>query len=129
MREVVIAEAVRSPIGRRNGGLSTMHAVDLLATVQKELIRRSGIDPAEVEQVIGGCVTQVGMQAGNVTRSAWLTAGLPLEAPASTIDAQCGSSQQATNLVTSLVSSGVVDVAVGCGIEVMSRLPLGANHP
>jgi acetyl-CoA C-acetyltransferase len=127
MRDVVIAEAVRSPIGRRNGGLSTMHAVDLLATVQEELIRRSGIDPTEVEQVIGGCVTQVGMQAGNVTRSAWLTAGLPLEAPATTIDAQCGSSQQATNLVTSLVASGVVDVAVGCGIEIMSRLPLGSN--
>src|SRR6185436_15602814 len=90
MREVVIAEAVRSPIGRRNGGLSTMHAVDLLATVQEELIKRSGIDPAQVEQVIGGCVTQVGMQAWNVTRSAWLTAGLPLEAPATTIDAQSG---------------------------------------
>ena len=129
MREVVIVEAVRSPIGRRNGGLSTMHAVDLLATVQEELIRRSGIDPAEVGQVVGGCVTQVGMQAGNVARSAWLTAGLPLEVPATTIDAQCGSSQQATNLVTSLVGSGVVDVAVGCGVEMMSRLPLGANRP
>jgi acetyl-CoA C-acetyltransferase len=128
VREVVIAEAVRSPIGRRNGGLSTMHAVDLLSTVQEELIRRSGIDPTEVGQVIGGCVTQVGMQAGNVTRGAWLTAGLPLEVPATTIDAQCGSSQQATNLATSLVASGVVDVAVGCGIEMMSRLPLGSNR-
>ena len=129
MRDVVIAEAVRSPIGRRNGGLSTMHVVDLLSTVQEELIRRSGIDPTEVGQVIGGCVTQVGMQAGNVTRGSWLTAGLPLETPATTIDAQCGSSQQATNLATSLVASGVVDVAVGCGVEMMSRLPLGANHP
>lgn len=129
MREVVIAEAVRSPIGRRNGGLSTMHAVDLLATVQEELIRRSGIDPIEVGQVIGGCVTQVGMQAGNITRGAWLTAGLPLEVPATTVDSQCGSSQQATNLATSLVASGVVDAAVGCGIEMMSRLPLGANRP
>ena len=129
MRDVVIVEAVRSPIGRRNGGLSTMHAVDLLSTVQEELIRRSSIDPTEVGQVIGGCVTQVGMQAGNVTRGSWLTAGLPLETPATTIDAQCGSSQQATNLATSLVSSGVVDVAVGCGVEMMSRLPLGANHP
>src|SRR5688500_13615889 len=128
MREVVIAEAVRSPIGRRSGGLSTMHAVDLLATVQAELIRRSGIDPIEVGQAVGGCVTQVGMQAGNLTRTAWLTAGLPLGVPATTIDAQCGSSQQATNLVTSLVASGVVDVAVGCGIEIMSRLPLGANR-
>lgn len=129
MRDVVIAEAVRSPIGRRNGGLSTMHVVDLLSTVQEELIRRSGIDPIHVGQVIGGCVTQVGMQAGNVTRGSWLTAGLPLETPATTIDAQCGSSQQATNLATSLVASGVVDVAVGCGVEMMSRLPLGANHP
>ena len=129
MREVVIVEAVRSPIGRRNGGLSTLHAVDLLSTVQEELIRRSGIDPSEVGQVVGGCVTQVGMQAGNVTRGAWLTAGLPLEVPATTIDAQCGSSQQATNLATSLVGSGVVDVAVGCGVEMMSRLPLGANRP
>ena len=129
MRDVVIAEAVRSPIGRRNGGLSTMHAVDLLSTVQEELIRRSGIDPIHVGQVIGGCVTQVGMQAGNVTRGSWLTAGLPLETPATTIDAQCGSSQQATNLATSLVASGVVDVAVGCGVEMMSRLPLGANYP
>ncbi len=129
MRDVVIAEAVRSPIGRRNGGLSTMHAVDLLSMVQEELIRRSGINPNEVGQVIGGCVTQVGMQAGNITRGAWLTAGLPLEVPAATIDAQCGSSQQATNLATSLVASGVVDVAVGCGVETMSRLPLGANRP
>jgi acetyl-CoA C-acetyltransferase len=129
MRDVVIVEAVRSPIGRRNGGLSTMHAVDLLATVQEELVRRSGIDPNEIGQVIGGCVTQVGMQAGNVTRSAWLTAGLPLEVAASTIDSQCGSAQQATNLATSLVASGVVDVAVGCGIEMMSRLGLGANRP
>ncbi|HET9732634.1 MAG TPA: steroid 3-ketoacyl-CoA thiolase [Acidimicrobiales bacterium] len=129
MREVVIAQAVRSPIGRRNGGLSTMHAVDLLATVQEELIKRSGIDPNEVGQVVGGCVTQVGMQAGNVTRGAWLTAGLPLEVPATTVDSQCGSSQQATNVAASLVASGVVDVAVGCGIEMMSRLPLGANRP
>jgi acetyl-CoA C-acetyltransferase len=106
-----------------------MHAVDLLATVQEELVRRADIDPAEVGQVIGGCVTQVGMQAGNVARSAWLTAGLPLEVPATTIDAQCGSSQQASSLATSLVASGVVDVAVGCGVEMMSRLPLGANRP
>ncbi len=127
MSEVVIVEAVRTPIGRRGGGLSTMHSADLLAAVQRELIHRSGIDPAEVEQVIGGCVSQVGQQAFNVTRTAWLTAGLPLSAPATTVDSQCGSSQQATNLATSLVGSGVVDVAVACGVEVMSRVPMGSS--
>ncbi len=127
MREVVIVEAVRSPIGRRGGELSTMHSVELLAEVQKALIERSGIDPAEVGQVVGGCVSQVGMQAFNVTRTAWLTAGLPISAAATTVDSQCGSSQQATNFATSLVASGVVDVAVGCGVEVMSRVPMGAS--
>ncbi|HET7722445.1 MAG TPA: acetyl-CoA C-acyltransferase, partial [Acidimicrobiales bacterium] len=127
MREVVIVEAVRSPVGRRNGGLSTMHSVELLAAVQQELIRRSGIDPTEVGQVVGGCVSQVGMQGFNVARTAWLTAGLPIAAAATTVDAQCGSSQQATNLATALVASGVVDVAVGCGVEVMSRVPMGAS--
>ncbi|WP_334143716.1 steroid 3-ketoacyl-CoA thiolase [Rhabdothermincola sp.] len=127
MSEVVIVEAVRSPIGRRGGGLSTMHSADLLATVLKELIDRSGIDPAEVGQVVGGCVSQVGMQAFNIARTAWLTAGLPISAPATTVDSQCGSSQQATNLATSLVASGVVDVAVACGVEIMSRVPMGAS--
>src|SRR5688500_3685986 len=116
MREVVIVEAVRSPIGRRGGELSTMHSVELLAEVQKGLIERSGIDPAEVGQVVGGCVSQVGMQGFNVTRTAWLTAGLPIAAAATTVDSQCGSSQQATNLATSMVASGVVDVAVACGV-------------
>ncbi len=125
--EVVIVEAVRSPIGRRGGGLSTFHSVDLLATILKELVDRSGIDPAHVEQVVGGCVSQVGMQAFNVTRTAWLTAGLPISAAATTVDSQCGSSQQATNLATSLVASGVVDVAVASGVELMSRVPMGSS--
>ncbi|MBL8777032.1 MAG: steroid 3-ketoacyl-CoA thiolase [Acidimicrobiales bacterium] len=125
--EVVIVEAVRSPIGRRGGGLSTMHSADLLAAVQRELIDRSGIDPSEVGQVIGGCVSQVGQQAFNVARTAWLTAGLPVSVAATTVDSQCGSSQQATNLATSLVGSGVVDVAVACGVEVMSRVPMGSS--
>src|SRR5437764_8731273 len=125
--EVVIVEAVRTPIGRRGGGLSTFHSADLLSLVQKELIDRSGIDPAEIEQVIGGCVSQVGMQAFNITRTAWLAAGLPISAAATTVDSQCGSSQQATNLATSLVASGVVDVAVACGIELMSRVPMGSS--
>ena len=126
-RDVVIVEAVRSPIGKRGGGLSTMHSVDLLSKVQREAIDRSGIDPNEVEQVIGGCVTQVGMQAFNVARTAWLTAGLPEGAPATTVDSQCGSSQQATNLATSLIQSGVVDVALSCGVEVMSQVPMGSS--
>jgi acetyl-CoA C-acetyltransferase len=127
MTEVVIVEAVRSPIGRRGGGLSTLHSADLLAEVLKELVQRSGIDASEIGQVVGGCVSQVGMQAFNVARTAWLTAGLPQSAPATTVDSQCGSSQQATNLATSLVGSGVVDAAVACGVENMSRVPMGAS--
>ncbi|MDY7101959.1 MAG: steroid 3-ketoacyl-CoA thiolase [Actinomycetota bacterium] len=127
MSEVVIVDAVRSPVGRRNGDLSTMHPVDLLAAVQKALIDRVGIDPALVGQVVGGCVDQVGEQAFNVSRTAWLTAGLPLTTAATTVDSQCGSSQQATNMATGLVASGVVDIAVGCGVESMSRIPIGSN--
>jgi acetyl-CoA C-acetyltransferase len=118
---------VRTPIGRRNGGLSTVHPADLLARVQKALIDRTGIDPAEVGQVVGGCVSQVGEQSFNVTRTAWLSAGLPLSVAATTVDTQCGSSQQASNVAASLVGSGVVDVAVACGVEVMSRVPIGSN--
>ncbi len=127
MPDVVIVEAVRTPVGRRGGGLSTFHAADLLANPLKELFTRSGVDPSEVGQVIGGCVSQVGMQGFNIARTAWLTAGLPLSAPATTVDAQCGSSQQAMNLATALVQSGVVDVAVACGVEVMSQVPMGAS--
>ena len=127
MPEVVIVEAVRSPIGRRNGGLSTMHPADLLAVVQKELIDRTGIDPAEVGQLVTGCVSQVGEQSFNIGRTAWLSAGLPKEVPATTVDTQCGSSQQATNMATALVQAGVIDVAVACGVEVMSRVPIGSN--
>jgi acetyl-CoA C-acetyltransferase len=127
MPDVVIVEAVRSPLGRRGGGLSTMHSVDLLAAVQRELIARAGIDPTMVDQVVGGCVSQVGEQSYNVTRTAWLTAGLPLTTAASTVDSQCGSSQQATNLAAGLIAAGVIDVAVSCGVENMSRIPLGSN--
>ncbi len=127
MSNVVIVDAVRTPIGRRGGGLSTVHPADLLAAVQKELVERTGIDPAAIGQVVGGCVSQVGEQSFNITRTAWLSAGLPLSVAATTVDSQCGSSQQATNLATSLVGSGVVDVAVACGVELMSRVPIGAN--
>jgi acetyl-CoA C-acetyltransferase len=125
--DVVIVEAVRTPTGRRNGGLSTMHSIDLLGAVQRDLFIRTGVDPLEVGQVVGGCVGQIGMQAMNVTRNAWLAAGLPIEAAATTVDSQCGSSQQATNLAYALIASGVVDVAVACGVEVMSRVPMGAT--
>ena len=126
-RTVVIVDAVRTPIGRRGGGLSTLHPAEVLARVQSSLIERSGIDPAEVGQVVGGCVSQVGEQSFNVTRTAWLSAGLPLQTAATTVDTQCGSSQQATNLAASLIGSGVVDVAVACGVESMSRIPIGSN--
>jgi acetyl-CoA C-acetyltransferase len=124
---VVIVDAVRTPIGRRNGGLSTVHPAQLLGIVQKALVDRTGIDPAEIGQVVGGCVSQVGEQSFNITRTAWLAAGLPLTTAATTVDTQCGSSQQATNLATALVGSGVVDAAVACGVEIMSRIPIGIN--
>jgi acetyl-CoA C-acetyltransferase len=104
-----------------------MHSIDLLGAVQHELLKRAGVDPLEIGQVVGGCVMQVGMQSMNVTRNAWLAAGLPIEVAATTVDAQCGSSQQATNLAYSLVAGGVVDAAVACGVELMSRVPMGAT--
>jgi acetyl-CoA C-acetyltransferase len=124
--DVVIVEAVRSPLGKRKGGLATVHPADLLAGVQRAAIERSGIDPALVGQVVGGCVSQVGEQTFNIARTAWLSAGLPMTVAATTVDSQCGSSQQATNLAATLVKAGVVDVALSCGVESMSRVPLGA---
>jgi acetyl-CoA C-acetyltransferase len=124
--DVVIVEAVRAPLGRRNGGLSTVHPADLLGAVQRAALERSGVDPIAVGQVVGGCVSQVGEQTFNIARTAWLSAGLPLEVAATTVDAQCGSSQQATGLAASLVKGGVVDVALSCGVESMSRIPLGS---
>ena len=129
MREVVVVEAVRTPFGRRTGGLSSMHSLDLLGAVQRALFDRSGISPTEVGQVVGGCVGQVGMQAMNVTRGAWLAAGLPPTVPATTVDTQCGSSQQAVGLAYGLVASGITDAAVACGVELMSRVPMGASVP
>ena len=125
--DVVIVEAARSPLGRRNGALSTMHPADLLAAVQRAAVDRSGIDPAEVGQVVAGCVTQTGEQTFNIARTAWLTAGFPIGVGATTVDSQCGSSQQATNLGAALVRSGVVDVVLACGVESMSRVPLGTT--
>ncbi len=127
MSEVVIVEAVRTPVGKRGGGLSTVHPGDLLGAAQLAAVQRSGIDPQLIGQVVGGCVSQVGEQAFNLTRTAWLAAGLPLTTAATTVDTQCGSSQQATNLATSLVAGGAVDVALACGVEIMSRVPIGSS--
>src|SRR5438552_15476269 len=111
MAEVVIVEAVRSPIGRRGGGLSTVHPADLLGAVQKACVERAGVDPAAVDQVVGGCVTMSGEQSFNIARTAWLAAGLPMTVAATTVDSQCGSSQPATNLGAGLITSGAADVA------------------
>jgi len=127
MAQPVIIEAVRTPIGKRNGWLSGLRAVDLLAAAQVEVVKRSGIDPATVEQVVGGCVTQAGEQGFNVTRMAWLMSGLPYDVAATTVDCQCGSSQQANHMVNNLIAAGAADAAIGCGVETMSSIPLGAN--
>jgi acetyl-CoA C-acetyltransferase len=127
MREVVIVEATRSAIGKKNGTLAHTHPLELLGPVQTEVLRRAGIDPGAVGQVVGGCVDPVGAQSANVTRNAWLAAGLPMEVPASTVDSQCGSSQHAFNLAVSLVASGVNDVVLACGVENMSMVPLGSS--
>jgi acetyl-CoA C-acetyltransferase len=127
MNDVVIVDAVRTPVGRRSGGLSTVHPADLLGVALNELIRRTGIDPAAVGQVVTGCVSEVGEQSFNISRTAWLAAGLPMTTAATTVDTQCGSSQQAANLAASLVASGAVEVAVAAGVESMSRIPIGSN--
>jgi acetyl-CoA C-acetyltransferase len=127
MPDVVIIDAVRTPVGRRNGGLSSVHPADLLGTAFNSLMTRTGIDPGAVGQVVAGCVSQVGEQSFNLARTAWLAAGLPLTTAASTVDSQCGSSQHAANLAASLVASGVVDIAVAGGAESMTRIPIGSN--
>jgi acetyl-CoA C-acetyltransferase len=127
MPNPVIVEAVRTPIGKRNGWLSSLHPGDLLGAAQIEVLKRSGVDPSIVEQVVGGCVTQAGEQGANVTRWAWLGAGLPYETAATTVDSQCGSAQQANHLVAGLIAAGAIEVGIGCGVEAMSRVPLGAN--
>jgi acetyl-CoA C-acetyltransferase len=125
--EPVIVEAVRTPIGRRRGVLSGLHPAELLGVAQRGVVERSGLDPSRVEQVVGGCVTQAGEQSLNVTRSAWLHAGLPHTTGCTTIDCQCGSAQQATHFVAGLIHAGVIEAGIACGVEAMSRVPLGAN--
>src|SRR6202051_2552927 len=127
MREVVIVEAVRTPIGRRNGKLKEMHPVVLGSLVLKELVKRAGIAPGQVEDVVFGCVTQAGEQSLNIGRNAWLTAGFPVTTPATTVDRQCGSSQQGIHFAANLIQSGVCDITIAGGVESMSRVPMGSN--
>src|SRR6266571_6417052 len=127
MGTAVIVEAVRTPVGKRGGVLSGVHAAEILGGVQKALIDRAGIAAAEVEQVAGGCVTQAGEQSNNVTRTAWLHAGLPHQAGCLTLDAQCGSGQQAAHLVAGLIAADAIGAGIACGVEAMSRVALGAN--
>ncbi len=130
MPEAVIVEALRTPIARGKlgkGELSAFHPATLLAEIQFALVERAGIDPKQVDQIIGGCVTQAGEQSGNIIRHAWLSKGDLYEVGATTIDAQCGSGQQANNLVSAMIKAGSMDIGIGCGIEVMSHVGLGAN--
>jgi acetyl-CoA acyltransferase len=127
MREAVIVDAVRTPVGRRDGGLKTWHPVDLLAHTLQALVQRSKLDPSLVDDVIAGCVGQVGEQAFNVARNAVLAAGFPESVPGTTVDRQCGSSQQAAHFAAQGVLAGSYDIAIACGVECMSRVPMGSN--
>jgi acetyl-CoA C-acetyltransferase len=124
--DAFIVEAVRSPVGRKKGGLSTVHPADLGAHVLKALVERSGIDPAVVEDVVFGCVDSIGPQAGDIARTCWLAAGLPDHVPGVTIDRQCGSSQQAVHFAAQAVMSGTADVVVAGGVQNMTMIPIGA---
>ena len=125
----VIVDAVRTPLGKRKGWLAGVHPAVLLGFAQRQVIRRSGVDPDLVEQVVGGCVTQAGEQSNDMVRRAWLHAGLPQHTGGTAIDAQCGSGQQSAHLVHDMVTAGTIDVGIACGVEVMSRIPLGGNVP
>ncbi len=125
MGTAVIIEAARTPIGKRGGALAGLHAAELLGGIQVALLDRAGLAPDAVEQVAGGCVTQAGEQSNNVTRTAWLHAGLPYAAGCLTLDAQCGSAQQAAHLVAGLIAADAIGVGIACGVEAMSRVPLG----
>jgi acetyl-CoA C-acetyltransferase len=127
MIKPVIVEAVRTPIGKRGGTMSGFHATELLALSLKGVIEKAGIHPEEVQQAVGGCVTKAGEQSFNITRNAWLGAGLPYQTAGTTVDCQCGSAQQANHFVQGLILSGACDVAIACGVEAMSRIPLGAE--
>ncbi|MBD0739616.1 steroid 3-ketoacyl-CoA thiolase [Streptomyces sp. CBMA29] len=125
--EPVIVEAVRTPIGKRGGALANLHPAYLLGETYRELLGRTGIQADAVEQIVGGTVTHAGEQSMNPARNAWLAVGLPYETAATTVDCQCGSSQQANHMVANMVAAGVIDIGIGCGVEAMSRVPLGSG--
>jgi acetyl-CoA acyltransferase len=129
MRDAVIVEAVRTPVGKGKpgGALATEHPGDLLARTLRALVERSGIDPALIDDVVAGCVGQVGDQAVNIARTALLAAGFPESVPGTTVDRQCGSSQQAAHFAAQGVISGAYDIAIACGVESMSRVPMGSG--
>ena len=130
MNHAVIVEAIRSPMARAkpDGSLAEVHPVDLLSQVLEQLIRKTGIDPGSVDDVICGCVSQAGEQAGTPGRLAWLAAGLPLHVPSTTIDRKCGSSQQAVHFAAQAIMSGAQDIVIACGVESMSRVPMGSSR-
>ncbi|WP_043683737.1 steroid 3-ketoacyl-CoA thiolase [Streptomyces xylophagus] len=125
--EPVIVEAVRTPIGKRGGALANLHPAYLLGETYRELLGRTGIHADCVEQVVGGTVTHAGEQSMNPARTAWLAMGLPYETAATTVDCQCGSSQQASHMIANMIAAGVIDVGISCGVEAMSRVPLGSG--
>ena len=127
IREAVIVDTIRTPIGKRKGALAGWHPTDLLGFALNGLFERTGVDPGLIDDVVGGCVTQSGEQGTNVTRNAWVAAGLPWHVPATTVDRQCGSSQQAMHFVAQGVMAGAYDLAVACGVESMTRAPMGSN--
>jgi acetyl-CoA acetyltransferase family protein len=127
MREAVIVDTLRTPIGKRKGALAGWHPTDLLGFALRALLERNDVDPALIDDVVGGCVTQAGEQACNVTRNAWVAAGLPWHVPATSVDRQCGSSQQAMHFVAQGVMAGAYDLAIACGVESMSRAPMSSN--
>ncbi len=126
--QAYIVEALRTPVGKRNGSLAGVHPADLGAHVIKAVIERTGIDPMVVDDVIFGCVDTIGAQAGNVARTAWLAAGLPLDVPGTTVDRQCGSSQQAIHFAAQAVMSGTQDVVIAGGLQNMSMIPSGGGR-
>ncbi len=127
MRDAVIIDTVRTPIGKRKGALSGWHPTELLGFALRGVLERNDVDPALVEDVVGGCVTQAGEQGCNVTRNAWVAAGLPWHVPATSVDRQCGSSQQAMHFVAQGVVAGAYDLAIACGVESMTRSPMSSN--
>src|SRR5882757_5928886 len=126
-REAVIVDTVRTAVGKRKGALATWHPTDLLGLTLRSLLERNDVDPGTIDDVVGGCVTQSGEQGCNVTRNAWVAAGLPWHVPATSVDRQCGSSQQAAHFVAQGVIAGAYDLAIACGVESMTRAPMASN--